>query len=61
MSQQPSNLILSNVNLSKTILIFAQELDELSTCLHEVLQGVTHIELRMRSINELLLQVTLLS
>ena len=45
MSQQPSNLILSDVNLSKTFLMVAQELAGLSTCLHEVLQGVMCIEL----------------
>lgn len=45
MSQQPSVLISAEVNLSKTILMVAQELAGLSTCLHEVLQGVVHIEL----------------
>ena len=45
MSQQTSNLILSEVNLSKTILMVAQELAGLSSCLHEVLQGVMHTEL----------------
>ena len=44
MSQQPSNLILSDVNLSKIISMIAQELAGLSTCLHEVLQGVMRIE-----------------
>ena len=45
MSQQPNDLILFEVNLSKTILMVAQELAGLSTCLHEVLQGVMCIEL----------------
>ena len=45
MSQQPSNLISSDVNLSETISMVAQELAGLSTRLHEVLQGVMRIEL----------------
>ena len=45
MSQQPSDLISSEVNLSKTISMKSQELAGLSTRLHEVLQGVMHIEL----------------
>ena len=44
-SQQPSDLILSEVNLSETILMVAQELAGLTTCLHEVSQEVMRIEL----------------
>ena len=51
MSQQSSNLILSDVRLSGTILMVSQELAELSTCLHEVAQRVMSNELENAQYN----------